>query len=372
MTPSIRIDPRCRPETTPFPRLPTPQEFGRVFTANMFRMRYTPEEGWHEREIVPLEDFRLHPATAALHYGQEVFEGLKAFRLVDGSVAIFRPEAHAVRMRNSALRLAMPPVSGEDFLASVREVVAFDQARLPADPEASLYIRPLLFASDVGLGVRPSREYLYVLFLCVVGLYSDAASRPMRILVMREYARAVRGGTGAVKAAGNYAGSLCGIQEAKERGFDQVLWLDALHQREIDELGAMNFFAVYGDRLVTPPLTGTLLAGVTRDSILALAPSLGLRPEERPLPITELLDDALAGRLTEAFAGGTAAVVHPVGEITDGDRTVCIGGSETGEVTRRLYRALTDLRQGRAPDPFGWLAPVPRPAPNPANSLTRP
>jgi branched-chain amino acid aminotransferase len=355
---AIRVDPRCKREATPYPRLPAPEEFGRVFTANMFRMRYTEERGWHDREILPMEHLSLHPATAALHYGQEIFEGLKAYRLVDGTVAVFRADAHAERMRRSCERMAMPPVDPADFLAAVKSLVAMDQGRLPADPRASLYIRPMLFGADVGLGVQPSREYLFLCFLCVVGAYHGTAGKPMRVLVMRDFVRAVRGGTGAAKAGGNYGGSLLGMRLAKERGFDQVLWLDGVHLRDVEELGAMNFFAVYGKHLVTPPLGGTILAGVTRDSILKLAPELGLSAEERALSIDEILDDARSGKLTEVFAAGTAAVVTTVGEIVDGNRSVRIGNGAAGPVARKLYEALGDIRHGRVPDTHGWLLRV--------------
>lgn len=354
----IRIDARCRRDAAPFPRVPEPSEFGRIFTANMFRMRYSRERGWHEPAIAPLEALSLHPATSALHYGQEIFEGLKAYRQADGGVALFRPDAHGVRMAASAERLAIPPVDPAMFVAAVRELVALDKGKLPHSEEASLYIRPFIFGADVGLGVQPASEYEFLIFLCVVGRYYGSGIKPMRVEVVRDFVRAARGGTGACKAAGNYAGSLNAIRRARERGFDQVLWLDALEQGFVEELGAMNFFAVYGKTLVTPPLGGTILAGITRDSILKLAPTLGYDVEERPLRISDLLSDAEKGTLTEAFAAGTAAVVTPVGEITDGARGVRIGGGQSGEVALHLYRALGELRSGRGPDPFGWMTRV--------------
>jgi branched-chain amino acid aminotransferase len=336
--------------------VPEPEEFGRVFTPNMFRMIHRPGRGWHHREIVPLENLSLHPATAVLHYGQEVFEGLKAYRLADGAVALFRPELHARRMRASCERMAIPPVEPEDFLSAVKALVSFDQASVPRDPRASLYIRPVCFGSQVGLGVHAASEFLFLVFACIVGQYSGATARPMRVLVMRDLVRAVRGGTGAAKTAGNYAGSLLGIERAKERGFDQVLWLDALELAFIEELGAMNFFAVFGRHLVTPPAGATILAGVTRASILELAPALGLTAEERPLPLEEVLEGARTGDLTEAFAAGTAAVVSPVGEIADGERVARVGGPRMGEVTRSLAAALAEIRAGK--DPYGWMVRV--------------
>jgi branched-chain amino acid aminotransferase len=354
----IRVDPRCQREATPYPRVPQPEEFGRIFTHNMFRMVYHSERGWHDQEIVPLENLSLHPATSVFHYGQEIFEGLKAYRLDEGGVGIFRADTHGERMRLSALRMAMPPVDPALFVTAVKALVSMDKGRMPEDPRASLYIRPVLFGADMGLGVQPASQYLFLIFCCIVGQYSGATSRPMRILVMRDYIRAAPGGTGAAKAGGNYGGSLLGIREAKEQGFDQVLWLDALHRRDIEELGAMNFFAVFGKHLVTPPAGSTILTGVTRDSILTLAPSLGYTVEERALSIDEVMEGARSGKLTEAFAAGTAAVVSPVGEIVDGHRKVHIGHGEAGEVARRLAEVLGDIRSGRAPDPYGWVLRV--------------
>jgi branched-chain amino acid aminotransferase len=354
----IRIDARCRRDSAPFPRVPEPNEFGRVFTANMFRMRYTKERGWSDAIIVPLSNLSLHPATAALHYGQEIFEGLKAFRQADGGVAIFRPDAHARRMVQSCERMAMPAVPPEMFVAACKALVALDQGKLPADPNASIYIRPLLFGSDAGLGVHAASEYLFLIFLCIVGRYYGSGVQPMKVEVVRDFVRAARGGTGAAKAGGNYAGSLVAMGRARSRGFDQVLWLDAHDHRFVEELGAMNFFAVYGKTLVTPPLAGTILPGVTRDSILQIAPSLGYAVEERPIAIEDALRDAERGTLTEAFAAGTAAVVTPVGEVSDEGRTVRIGGGEPGPVAMDLYKTLGALRTGRMADERGWLVRV--------------
>ena len=354
----IRIEPRCRRDAAPFSRVPEPSEFGRIFTNNMFRMRYTRERGWHDPVITPLEALPLHPATSALHYGQEIFEGLKAYRQADGGVALFRPDAHGERMRASAERLAIPPVDTAMFVSAVKELVALDKGKLPLSEDASIYIRPFIFGADVGLGVQPASEYEFLIFLCIVGRYYGSGIKPMRVEVIRDYVRATRGGTGACKAAGNYAGSLTAIRRSRERGFDQVLWLDALELAYVEELGAMNFFAVYGKHLVTPPLGGTILAGITRQSILTLAPTLGYTVEERPLRISDLLHDADTGALTEAFAAGTAAVVTPVGEVTDGDRTARIGGGASGEVALHLYRALAELRAGRAADPLHWMVRV--------------
>lgn len=354
----IRIDPRCRRDATPFPRVPEAHEFGRLFTANMFRMSYSKEAGWHAPTLTPLENLSLHPATSALHYGQEIFEGLKAYRQDDGSVAIFRPEAHALRMKASCERLAIPPLDPAMFVAAVKELVALDHGRLPLDQDASLYVRPFVIGTDVGLGVQPATHYEFLIFLCIVGRYHGSGIKPMKVQVVRDYVRAVRGGTGACKAAGNYAGSLVAMQRAKDQGFDQILWLDALHLRDVEELGAMNFFAVYGQHLVTPPLSGTILAGVTRQSILQLAPTLGYTVEERAVPIEDVLADAQSGKLTEAFAAGTAAVVTPVGQLTDGERQVLVGGGEAGPVAQHLYKHLAALRAGRVADEFGWMVKV--------------
>jgi branched-chain amino acid aminotransferase len=330
--------------------------FGRVFTDHMAVVRFSDEKGWHDARIAPRAALSIDPASSVLHYAQEIFEGLKAYRLDDGGTALFRPDANARRFRDSAVRLAMPELPEELFVESIERLVAADRQWIP-EGEGALYLRPFMFASEVFLGVKPASEYLYMVIASSVGAYWKGGVRAIKVWVSREHTRAAPGGTGAAKCGGNYAASLVAQKAAIEQGCDQVVFLDAAERRWIEELGGMNLFFVFADgRLRTPPLTGTILPGITRDSLLTLARDAGLTVEEEPYAIDQWRDDARSGRLTEAFACGTAAVVTPIGEVADRDGGfVMAGAGAAGSVTDRLHRALVAIQRGQAPDPHGWL-----------------
>lgn len=328
--------------------------FGRYFTDHLFRADWTPGAGWQGAGVVPYAALALDPATSALHYGQSVFEGMKAFRR-PGGLALFRPRAHAERLVASARRLAMPPVDPELLLAGVRALLAADAGWMPSAPGTSLYVRPVLYAAEPFLGVRAARAYTLLVFLSPVGGYFGD-ERPLRIWVERARARAAPGGIGAAKASANYVASLLPAEEAKARGFDQVLWLDAAEHRWLEEIGTMNVFARIGDALVTPPLGGTILAGVTRDSVLTLARARGVRAEERPVSLDELSAAHRAGTLRELFGTGTAAVVSPIGELAWEEGSLALPpGPGLGE---ELRAELTAIQRGEAEDRFGWMEGV--------------
>ncbi|MQA16971.1 MAG: branched-chain amino acid aminotransferase [Pseudonocardiaceae bacterium] len=340
--------------------------FGRYFTDHMVEIRWTDGRGWHDAEIGPYRQLTFDPAAMVLHYGQSVFEGLKAYRQPDGSIASFRPLANAARFRSSARRLAMPELPDELFLGSLRELVAADHEWVPAaGGEASLYLRPFMVATEVGLGVRPAAEYRYLLIASPAGSYFPSGLKPVSVWLSTEYVRAAAGGTGEAKFAGNYAASLLAQAQAAEQGCDQVVWLDAVERRWVEEMGGMNLFFVLGQgrdaHLVTPELTGSLLPGITRDSLLTLAAELGYGVEQRRISTEEWEKKAQTGEISEVFACGTAAVITPVGRVADTGGDYAIGSGEPGPITTRLREALTAIQRGAAPDPYGWmtrLAPV--------------
>jgi branched-chain amino acid aminotransferase len=330
--------------------------FGRVFTDHMVTIRYADGKGWYDARVEARAPISLDPATAVLHYAQEIFEGLKAYRVEGGGITMFRPEANAKRFRESAVRMAMPQMPDQLFLDSLHRLIEVDRAWVPDDPEGSLYLRPFMFASEVFLGVKPASEYLYTVIASPVGSYFANGVQPVTVWVSREYTRAAPGGTGAAKCGGNYAASLVAQAEAVEHGCDQAVFLDAVEQRYVDELGGMNIFFVYDDgTLVTPPLSGTILPGITRESVLALAGRAGRKVVERPYSFDEWSADAASGRLREAFACGTAAVITPIGAVRSsmGEFTIADGGA--GEVTSELRRTLVDIQRSRVPDEFGWV-----------------
>jgi branched-chain amino acid aminotransferase len=330
--------------------------FGRVFTDHMATMRWSEAQGWHDGRISARQPFQIDPASAVLHYAQEIFEGLKAYRLDDGALALFRPEANARRFQRSARRMAMPELPEELFLSSIRALVRTDADWVPAQDGGSLYLRPFLIASEVFLGVKPASEYLYVVLASSAGSYWKGGTRAVSLWVSHDYSRAAIGGTGEAKCGGNYAASLVAQQEAIRRGYDQVVFLDAAERRWIEELGGMNIFFVFADGTIrTPPLTGTILPGITRDSILQLLRDEGLRVEEAPYAIDDWRADAQSGRVTESFACGTAAVVTPIGQVAGPDYAFTVGSGATGQVTQRILDRLTAIQRGRAPDPHGWL-----------------
>ncbi len=330
--------------------------FGRVFTDHMVTIRYAEGKGWYDARVEARAPISMDPATAVLHYAQEIFEGLKAYHGDDGGVTMFRPEANAARFRSSAERMAMVPLPEELFLASLDEIIKADRAWIPTSDEASLYLRPFMYASEVFLGVKPSAEYLYLVIASPVGSYFKGGVTPVSVWVSPDYTRAAPGGTGAAKCGGNYATSLLPQAQAVEHGCEQALFLDAVQRRYVDELSGMNVFFAYADgALVTPPLTGTILPGITRDSVITLARDKGMTVVERPYSIDEWRADAASGALREAFACGTAAVITPIGTVCSVDGEFTIGGGEPGPVTMDLRQQLVDIQRGRAADPYGWV-----------------
>ena len=331
--------------------------FGRVFTDHMAVIRWSEEQGWHDARIAPRAPLTMDPASSVLHYAQEIFEGLKAYRLANGGTALFRPDANARRFRDSARRLAMPELPEELFIESIERLVEADRDWVPAPGvDGSLYLRPFQIASEAFLGVKPAAEYLYMVIASTVGAYWKGGPKSVRIWVSQGFTRAAPGGTGAAKCGGNYAASLLAQREALAQGCDQVVFLDAVERRWVEELGGMNVFFVFDDgSIATPPLTGTILPGITRDSLLTLARDQGLTVREEPYAIDQWRADAANGRLTEAFACGTAAVVTPIGEVAEPAGSFSIGSGGPGQVTTRLGQALVAIQRGDAPDPHRWL-----------------
>ncbi|MFI9719487.1 branched-chain amino acid aminotransferase [Streptomyces sp. NPDC052396] len=329
--------------------------FGRHFTDHMVTVKWTEGRGWHDAELVPYAPLSLDPANMTLHYGQGIFEGLKAYRQPDGSIATFRPEENAKRFQASARRLAMPELPVETFIAACDALVKQDKAWVPASGEASLYLRPFMIATEVGLGVRPSNEYLFVVIASPAGAYFSGGVRPVSVWLSEEYVRAAPGGTGAAKCAGNYAASLVAQAQAMEHGCDQVVWLDAVERRWIEEMGGMNLYFVHGDRIVTPELTGSLLPGITRASLLRIAEDLGYEVSEGRISVDDWKNGNADGSLTEVFACGTAAVITPVGSVKSARGGWTIGDGQPGEVTMKLRKALLEIQTGAAEDTHGWM-----------------
>jgi branched-chain amino acid aminotransferase len=328
--------------------------FGETFSDHMFRMDYANGE-WQEPEILPFGKIEVLPSLSTLHYGQSVFEGLKAFRSVKGGINVFRPEKHAERMYHSSDRLCIPRVDKKVFLDAVDALVKLDQKWVPTKKGTSLYIRPFTFATEDYIGVRVSEKYSFFIITGPVGAYYKEGFNPVSLMTSGEFVRAVRGGLGEAKTAANYAASLLPAYEAKKRGFAQVLWLDALEEKYIDEVGTMNICFVKDNVLVTPPLQGTILPGVTRDSVLHLAKHWGIKVEERRISIDEVMSSIKNGSMTEVFGTGTAAVISPVGEIYHKGETVTVNGNRTGPLAQKLFDEITGIQSGERPDPFGWV-----------------
>ena len=336
--------------------------FGQVFTDHMITLRWTEERGWHDGKLQPYGPFSLDPATQVFHYGQELFEGLKAYRQSSGSIVMFRPQANAARFNSGCRRMAMPELPEETFVHALELLVTQDRDWVPAGEGKSLYLRPFVIATQRGLGVNhPSAEYLF----CVIA--SPAASyfgegKTVKVWLSEDYTRAAPGGTGAVKCGGNYAASFAAQQQAVEKGCDQVVWLDAATREWIEEMGSNNLYFVYGSgtsaRLVTPELTGSLLPGITRDSLLKLAPTLGIPVEEGRVSVAQWREDSASGVLTEVFGCGTAAVVTPIGAVDGTSGGWTIGDGTPGPITQRLKSELVDIQHGNKPDPFGWIYKV--------------
>ncbi len=328
--------------------------FGRIFTDHMVTVTWEAGKGWHDAHVRERRPFQLDPASAVLHYAQEIFEGMKAYRTEQGFIALFRPEENARRFRSSAERLAMPVMPEELFVEAVERLVRIDRDWIPAG-EGSLYLRPFMFADEPFLGVRPAARYTFCVIASPVGAYFKGGAKPITVWVSDAYSRAAPGGTGAAKCGGNYAASLIAQAEAVEKGCDQVVFLDAAEHRWVEELGGMNIFFVMEDgTLVTPPL-GTILPGITRASLITLARDAGMTVAEQAYSFDQWRDDAARGRLREAFACGTAAVVAPIGSVRHARGEFPIAGGEAGPVTQRLREALVGIQKGSQADPHGWL-----------------
>lgn len=334
--------------------------FGNHFTDHMVTIDYDVERGWHRAKVTPYGPIALDPAAMVLHYAQEIFEGLKAYRQPDGTIAAFRPEANAARFVTSAERLAMPPLPTEVFVDSLRQLLTVDHGWVPTSGgEESLYLRPFMFATEPSLGVRPAKQYRYVLIASPAGAYFSGGVKPVSVYLCTEYVRASPGGTGAAKFGGNYAASLLAQAQAAEQGCDQVVWLDAVERKYIEEMGGMNLFFVLGSgsgaQIVTPELSGSLLPGITRDSLLTLAADAGYQVAERKITTDELREGVAAGLITEVFACGTAAVITPVGRVKSDTDDYLIGDGATGPVTQALRDTLTGLQRGTFADTHGWM-----------------
>jgi len=362
---SSRIAIEVHPTANPTPVearsrvLSSPLGFGQKFGDHMVCIPYREGEGWLSGELKGYCPLSLDPASAVLHYGQSVFEGFKAFRQVNGEIATFRPDANAKRFQNSAKRLAMAELPAETFIEAADLLIFHDRDWVPGDKGTSFYVRPLLIATERCLGVRASREYLFVLFGSPAGDYFSGGLRPVKVWVCEDYVRAAPGGTGEAKFGGNYAASLIAQAEAAEQGCEQVVWLDAIHHTNIEEMGGMNIFFVFQrggtTTLVTPKLSGSLLPGVTRNSLLTLAPRLGLVVEERTISLAEWITAAAAGDMTEAFACGTAAVITPIGNVKHRLGEFSMGNGQGGAVAQRLRECLLSIQYGESEDTFGWM-----------------
>jgi branched-chain amino acid aminotransferase len=348
----ITIEPLDAGQLRPVPETFT---FGKTFTNRMFIQRYDPEHGWHDARITAYQPLVLDPATAVFHYAQEIFEGLKAYRRPDGNVNLFRAWENAARFNRSAQRMAMALVDPEDHFEAMAELVRLEHEWVPSAEGSSLYVRPVMIAADPALGVHSSHTYIHYIIVGPVGPYFATGFNPVSVYISRDYVRAVRGGTGAAKTGGNYAASLFVGEEAAKKGYQQVLWLDAVERRYVEEVGAMNIAFVYeGNRIATPALSGSILPGITRDSVLRLAPDLGYPVSEERLDVDQVLADIRAGKITEAFGIGTAAVIAPVGKFGTDDEDATISEGKAGPVATHLYKALTDIQYGRVADPYGW------------------
>lgn len=353
---SIRIEPIAENLT---PRVPEMIGFGRHFTDRMFTHRYTEADGWGEPSIGPYRDFILDPAAAAFHCGQMVFEGTKAYRRPDGGLNLFRVDRNVARFNLSAERMGMPTVDPQLHIEAIEILVGLEHRWVPDVESASLYIRPVMIATEAALEVRASREYLHYIIVSPVGPYFPDGFKPVSVYVSHDHVRAVRGGTGEAKTPGNYAGSIAVSEAARQKACQQVLWLDAVERRYIDEVGAMNIAFVYSGREIrTPPLSGAILQGVTRDSVMRLTGDLDLEMHEQTMTIDEVWHDIESGEITEAFGMGTAAVIAPVGRLVYQDREVSLNGGDSGPVARRLFDELTAIQYGRSADPYGWTTVV--------------
>ena len=359
------IDFEIRPSSHPMPEaerdaILREPGFGQVFTDHMITIRWSADRGWYDARLEPYGPFSLDPATSVFHYAQEFFEGLKAYRQGNGTITMFRPDANAARFNSSARRMAMPELPEETFIRALELLVAQDRDWVPAAEGNSLYLRPFMIATQRGLGVNhPSTEYLFCVIASPAASYFSGGAKPVTVWLSEDYTRAAPGGTGAVKCGGNYAAAFTAQRQAVEQGCDQVVWLDAAEHRWVEEMGGMNLFFVYGgDKIVTPALTGTLLPGITRDSLLKLAPAFGIEAAEGRISTDQWRQQCETGELTEVFACGTAAVITPVGGVKGADKEWQIGDGTPGPVTMRLREELLGIQTGHNPDPFSWIHKV--------------
>lgn len=332
--------------------------FGNYYTDHMFLMNYDEGKGWHDPRIVPYGPIELDPAAMCLHYGQEVFEGLKAYRTEDGRILLFRPDRNMARLNSSNERLCIPAIDEAFAVEAIKKLVSVDQDWIPTAEGTSLYIRPFIFATEAQVGVHPAQELLFAIILYPVGAYYPEGLNPVKIYVEDKYVRAVRGGMGYTKTGGNYAASLKAQDEAEKVGYTQVLWLDGVERKYIEEVGTMNVFFVIDDEIVTPELQGSILPGVTRMSCIELLKKQGYKVSERRLSIEEVAEAADAGKLKEAFGSGTAAVISPIGELKWDEKVMTINNGEIGTISQHLYDTLTGIQWGKLPDPYGWTVEV--------------
>lgn len=353
---NITINKTANPK--PLPTEDNPLTFGTIFTDHMFVMDYEEGKGWHNPRIEEYGPICLDPSAMVFHYGQEMFEGLKAYKTEDGRILLFRPQKNIERANNTNRRICIPEIPEEDFLQAIKEVVRVDQAWIPTKPGTSLYIRPFIIATDEFLGVRPSNTYKFFIILSPVGAYYPEGLDPVKIWIEDEYVRAVRGGVGEAKVGANYVASLKAQVKAHEEGYSQVLWLDGVERKYIEEVGAMNIFFKINGTVVTPMLNGSILPGVTRDSCIALCKSWGLPVEERKVSVDELVAAARDGSLEEVWGSGTAAVISPVGHLRYGDEVMQIKDGGIGEISQKLYDTVTGIQLGKIEGPEGWVVEV--------------
>ncbi len=347
----IRIEKTSNPKAKPDP---STLGFGKIFTDHMFLMNYDPENGWHDARIVPFQNLSIHPASTVLHYGSEIFEGLKAYRRADGKVQLFRPLENIRRLNNSAERLCLPQIPEADALEALTTFVKTEEAWTPSAEGTSLYLRPFLFGNDESLGVHTVHHALFIIIASPVGSYYPEGINPVRIMIEDQDVRAVRGGTGYAKCGGNYAASNRAGERAAQKGYSQVLWLDGVERKYIEEVGAMNVMFLIGDEVVTPKLTGSILPGITRKSCIEILQKEGYKVSERLLSVDELSQAMKDGTLKEAWGCGTAAVVSPIGELLYKDQKYIVNEGKIGKLTQHLYDTLTGIQWGKTPDTFGW------------------
>ena len=354
------LDIRIEKTTTPkaLPAQDNPLTFGTIFTDHMFVMNYQKGKGWFDPRVVPYQPISLQPSAMVFHYGQEMFEGLKAYRADDGRALLFRPDMNAKRTNNTNKRLCIPEIPVEDFIQAVQAVVKVDEAWIPNKPGTSLYIRPFIIATDPFLGVRPSDTYLFVIILSPVGAYYPEGLNPVKIWIEDDYVRAVKGGIGEAKTGGNYVASMAAQLKAHDEGYSQVLWLDGVERKYIEEVGAMNIFFKINGKVLTPMLNGSILPGITRNSVIALCKEWGYEVEERRISVDELYEASVNGTLEEVWGTGTAAVISPVGHLRFQDTVMQIKDGGIGELSQKLYDTVTGIQLGKIEDTRGWVVEV--------------